>query len=303
MYLQFFGMSQMPFKARADGEPIFLAGTHAEALATLVYGLLSAKPLIMLTGDVGLGKSTLLRAALSKVKSPQLEILNLPHPLLQPQDLLRLLGQTLEMPGALQLRLPDVGEFHRALLAAAGGVNRLALIIDEAQLLPPLTLEFVRLLSNLDAAAQGLFNIVLVGQPELWVRLQRPEWRHLRQRIGLRAELKPLSRQASADYVRFCMRVSNTEADIVFEPRALRALVRRGAGAPRRLNSIADNALLYAFGEGVRPVSARHIRAATSMLDGEEERLGQRALQALRRLGAASAGPAPRLREREASGD
>lgn len=268
MYLQFFGMSRMPFGARTDGEPIFLAGTHAEALATLVYGLVSAKPLIMLTGDVGLGKTTLLRAALSKVRSSTLRIWNLPHPLIQPQDLLRLLGRTLDMPGADRLRLPDVGEFHRVLLVAAGTGKRFALIIDEAQLLPPLTLEFVRLLSNLDAVARGFFYIVLVGQPELWARLQRPEWRHLRQRIALRAELRPLSSEASADYVRFCMRISNTDAETVLKPSALRALVRRGAGAPRRLNYIADNALLYAFGEGVRPVDARHIRAAAKTLDG-----------------------------------
>jgi type II secretory pathway predicted ATPase ExeA len=268
MYLQFFGMSRMPFGPRTDGEPIFLAGTHAEALATLVYGLVSAKPLIMLTGDVGLGKTTLLRAALSKVRNPKLRIWNLPHPLIQPQDLLRLLARTLNMPGADRLRLPDVGEFHRVLLVAAGTGKRFALIIDEAQLLPPLTLEFVRLLSNLDAVARGFLYIVLVGQPELWARLQRPEWRHLRQRIALRAELKPLSNQASADYVKFCMQISNVEAGKVLKPSALRALVRRGAGAPRRLNYIADNALLYAFGEGVRPVDARHVRAAAKTLDG-----------------------------------
>jgi general secretion pathway protein A len=287
MYLQFFGMSRMPFVARADGEPLFLAGTHAEALATLVYGLVSAKPLIMLTGDVGLGKTTLLRAALSKVRSSQLRILSLPHPLMQPVDVLRLLGKTLDMPGAQLLRLPDVGEFHRALLATAGTGKRLALIIDEAQLLPPLTLEFVRLLSNLDAVSQGLFYIVLVGQPELWVRVQRPEWRHLRQRIALRAELRPLSYRASADYVRFCMRISNVEPELVLKRGALRALVRRGAGAPRRLNYIADNALLYAFGEGVRPVGARHVRAAAETLDGVDVRLRQRVVRPLRWLGSA----------------
>jgi general secretion pathway protein A len=281
MYLQHFGMSRMPFGGRPDGAPIFMSPPHAEALATLVYGMVSAKPLIMLTGDVGLGKSTVLGAAIAKVKNPKLRILTLDHPLLQPRDLLRMLGQTLGMSKATQLSLPDVRELHNEMLVAARDGMRLALIIDEAQLLPSVTLEFVRLLSNLEATARGTFCIVIVGQPELWAQLQRPQWRHLKQRIALRAELKPLSRAASADYLRFCLRIADTDVNYVFTSGALRTLVRRGAGVPRRLNFIADNALLYAFGEGQRPVRARHIRAAANMLDGSDGHLYRRAVRRL----------------------
>jgi general secretion pathway protein A len=282
MYLQFFGMSRMPFGARTEGEPLFLAGSHNEALATLVYGLMAGKPLIVLTGDVGLGKSTLLRAALAKVTGQELRVVSLPHPLLLPQDLLRLLGEALGMPNAQSLRLADVGQFHRAMLGALGDRARLALVIDEAQVLPKVTLEFVRLLSNLEAGLRGLFQVVLVGQPELWDRLQQRAFRQLRQRIAIRAELNPLPRRDAADYIEFCMRAAQVPTTQVFEPGALRALVRLGQGAPRRLNYIADNALLRAFADNVRPAAARHIREGAKSLDGEGVPAWQRFARLLR---------------------
>jgi general secretion pathway protein A len=273
MYEQFFGFKQPPFGVTTENYKLFFADTHREALARLVYGMLARKPLIILTGDVGLGKTTILRAALSRVTTHQaVRLVSLPHPLLRPADVLRLIGRALDMKNAPQLRVSDLDMVHQSMLEIVNKGERVVLVIDEAQSLPAETLEFVRLMSNLDAGIAGLFQIVLVGQPELWLTLQKFEFRHLRQRIAIRAEMRRLTSGESREYLRHRLQQAGTALEETFTPAAVKKLLSLGHGAPRRLNCIADNALLLAFGDGSKPVDARFVQLAAATQDKPNER-------------------------------
>lgn len=268
MYERFFGLRQPPFATSPELQQLFFAETHREALARLVYGILARKPLIILTGDVGLGKSTMLRAALARATSHQaLRVVSLPHPLLRPGDVLRIIARELDMPNAQQLRVSDLDAVHEAMKKLVADGQRLALVIDEAQSLPAETLEFVRLMSNLETGLSGNFQIVLVGQPELWEMLQGSEFRHLRQRIAIRAELQPLSKVEAGEYLRHRLKQAGAGIEQIFTKPAVAALIREGHGAPRRLNCIADNALLLAFGDQKKPVDLKHVEIAAETQD------------------------------------
>lgn len=281
MYANFFDFDQMPFGALPEGESIYLAVTHREALATLVYGVLAGKPVILLTGDIGLGKSTVLAAALKQVRAERvLRIVKLPHPMLGPEEILRLLGQALDIQYWENMQLLDVALLRRVLVDSSARGEGTVLVIDEAQGLSQQALEFVRLLSNL-ADASCDFQIILAGQPELWETLQQPAFRHLRQRIAIRAELEPLSRKDSHDYLQYRLQRAGATVQGVFSRAGLRALLRHGRGVPRRLNIIADNALIYAFGEGARKVAARYVNAASATLSVPRRPLIQRTLRQL----------------------
>jgi general secretion pathway protein A len=281
MYANFFNFGQMPFAALPEGESIYMAATHREALATLVYGVLAGKPVILLTGDIGLGKSTVLAAAIQQVKAERvLRVVKLPHPMLGPEEILRLLGQALDIQYWENMQLIHVALLRRVLTDSSARGEATVLVIDEAQGLSPQALEFVRLLSNL-ADASCNFQIVLAGQPELWQTLQQQEFRHLRQRIAIRAELEPLSRKDARDYLQYRLQRAGSTVQSVFTRGALKALLRHGRGVPRRINIIADNALIYAFGEGARKVAARNVNAASATLSVPKRPLFQRTFRRL----------------------
>jgi len=275
MYLSFYGLNHPPFGVLPPSQPIYLAEAHREALATVIYGILARKPIFLLTGDVGLGKSTILRAALERVAQEALRVVEIPHPVLTPVDVLRLLGAALGIAGATRLELADIETVHRAMRDIADAGGRVLLVIDEAQALPPETLEFIRLMSNLEAGARGHFQILLVGQPELLRTLNRHRFRALRQRIAIRSELKSLSSAEAEDYIRFRVELAGGTVEPLFTAGALRNLARRGRGIPRRINAIADNALLLSFGNGVRQLDSNAVRRGAAALDGSAGRLRQ----------------------------
>jgi type II secretory pathway predicted ATPase ExeA len=280
MYADFFEFAAMPFDALPDGEDIYLAATHREALSTLVYGVLASKPLVLLTGDVGLGKSTVLATALEQVRTKRkLRIVSMPHPMLRPEEIMRLLGRGLDMKRAEVLKLRHFALLHQALRLTSARGEGTVLVVDEAQGLSHPTLEFLRLLSNIAMKSNCHFQIILVGQQELWATLQLESFRHLRQRVAIRAELKALPRKDARAYLQYRLQRVGSRLEKVFSRGALRTLLRLGRGEPRRLNWIADNALMYAFGDGVRSVSSAHVRAAAGALDGTQESIFQRAFR------------------------
>jgi general secretion pathway protein A len=280
MYTNFFEFAAMPFDALPEGEDIYLAPTHREALATLVYGVLASKPIVLLTGDVGLGKSTVLATAMQQARSQRpLRVAMLPHPMMRPDEIMRLLGRALDMKRAETLKLRHFALLQHALKLTSDRGQGTVLVVDEAQGLSRTTLEFLRLLSNIAVKANCDFQILLVGQQELWEILKEESFRHLRQRVSIRAELKPLSRKDARAYLQYRLQRVGSTAENVFARGALRTLLRHGHGVPRRLNAIADNALMYAFGDESRTVASAHVRAAVDALDGKDTSVFRRAFR------------------------
>ena len=272
MYAAFFGLAEPPFTITPDPRYLFASSRHAEALAHLVYGVSEAGGFIQLTGEVGTGKTTLVRSLLAREPSGVDIALVLNPRVTVPEFLLTLCEElSIPMPGAASgsvKALVDALSAH--LLAAHAAGRRVAVIIDEAHLLERDVLEQVRLLTNLETSTRKLLQVILIGQPELRELLAREDLRQVAQRITGRHHLEPLSREETAAYVRHRLRVAGATREI-FTPAALRELHRRSGGLPRLVNVIADRALLGAFAGDRHEVSSGLLRAAAAEVAGEAD--------------------------------
>ena len=272
MYAAFFGLAEPPFTITPDPRYLFASSRHAEALAHLVYGVSEAGGFIQLTGEVGTGKTTLVRSLLAREPSGVDIALVLNPRVTVPEFLLTLCEElSTPMPGSASgsvKALVDALSAH--LLAAHAAGRRVAVIIDEAHLLERDVLEQVRLLTNLETSTRKLLQVILIGQPELRELLAREDLRQVAQRITGRHHLEPLSREETAAYVRHRLRVAGATREI-FTPAALRELHRRSGGLPRLVNVIADRALLGAFAGDRHVVSSGLLRAAAAEVAGEAE--------------------------------
>jgi general secretion pathway protein A len=269
MYLSFYGLTEKPFSITPDPRYLYLGGRHAEALAHLVYGITEAGGFVQLTGEVGTGKTTVVRSLLAK-QPDNTEIALILNPRMNASEFIATLCSE------LGIFLPDkaVGSekelidiLNRYLLKAHAQGKRVVLIVDEAQNLNPELLEQVRLLTNLETETQKLLQIILIGQPELRDMLARNDLRQLAQRITGRYHLDPLSREESAAYVRHRLRIAGATVEI-FTNGALAELYRVSGGIPRLLNIIGDRALLGGYSADRHVVTAALIRRAASEVSG-----------------------------------
>jgi general secretion pathway protein A len=265
MYLSFYGLAEKPFAITPDPRYLFLGGRHAEALAHLVYGITEAGGFIQLTGEVGTGKTTIIRSLLAK-QPDNAEIALILNPGMQPDEFM------LTICEELGILVPDdaigsvkelVDILNRYLLRAHAAGKRVVLVVDEAQNLPPELLEQVRMLTNLETETQKLLQIILIGQPELRDVLARNDLRQLAQRITGRYHLEPLTRAESSAYVKHRLRIAGAKMDI-FTNGALRELYRASGGVPRLLNIIGDRALLGGYSEDRHEISSATVRKAAS---------------------------------------
>ncbi len=268
MYTAFYGLREKPFALSPDPRFLFLAQSHREALAHLLYGVEQGEGFIAITGEVGTGKTTLCRTLLQRLGAES-EVAFVFNPKLSALDLLRTINSEFGLPcqSDSQRELNDA--LNRFLLQKKRDGKRVLLIIDEAQNLEQETLEQVRLLSNLETESSKLIQIVLIGQPELDVMLESPQLRQLKQRIGVRWRLRPLSPSETRDYVRHRMRVAAQGARDLFSAPALRELHRLSGGVPRVVNVLADRALLAGYAAGAREVAPSLVRQAASEVRGE----------------------------------
>jgi general secretion pathway protein A len=269
MYTSFFGLSEKPFAITPDPRYLFMSERHAEALAHLLYGITEAGGFIQLTGEVGTGKTTVVRTLLERMPG-HADVAVILNPQLSPlQFVLTIceeLGIFLREDDTTSLKdLIDV--LNRRLLDAHAKGRRIVVIVDEAQNLTPETLEQVRLLTNLETPSQKLLQIILIGQPELREVLDRMELRQLAQRITGRYHLAPLTRPETASYVNHRLRVAGANGEI-FTSQALREVHRLSNGIPRIINVICDRALLGAFTQESHRVSPALVRAAASEVYG-----------------------------------
>ena len=269
MYTGFFGLHEKPFAITPDPRYLFLSERHAEALAHLLYGINEAGGFIQLTGEVGTGKTTVVRSLLGQIPKDAHVALIL-NPRVTPAEFLLTICEEL----GLTVRESDRGSvkelvdtLNRHLLEAHAGGQRVVVIVDEAQNLSPDVLEQVRLLTNLETPTQKLLQIILIGQPELRELLKRVELRQLAQRITGRYHLAPLSSAETAGYVRHRLGVAGSTADL-FAPAALSEVHRLSRGIPRVINVLCDRALLGAYTQNEHRVSAALVRQAAGEVYG-----------------------------------
>ena len=257
MYLAHFGFTEWPFANTPDPRFVYLSPRHEEALAHLLYGVRERGGFVQLTGEVGTGKTTTCRYLLSQLPEG-VDVALILNPMLTPEELLATVCEELgaAYPRGAPTRKTYVDALYQHLLAAHGRGRRTVLIIDEAQNLSGGALEQLRLLTNLETATEKLLQIILIGQPELTALLAQPELRQVAQRITARYHLLPFAEKDTRAYVWRRLQIAGQRITL-FEPGALHAVHRATRGVPRLINVICDRALLGAFAQGARTVSAR----------------------------------------------
>jgi general secretion pathway protein A len=269
MYLTFFGLNEKPFAITPDPRYLYLSERHAEALAHLLYGINEAGGFVQLTGEVGTGKTTIVRSLLAQTpKNAEIALILNPR-MTAPEFLLTICEELgIGVPDTAQQSLKDLVDIlSEYLLHAHAQGRRVVLVVDEAQNLSPDVLEQVRLLTNLETNTQKLLQIILIGQPELRELLSRNELRQLAQRITGRYHLNPLSHDETIAYVRHRLRVAGATSDI-FAHRALNEVFRLSGGVPRVINVICDRSLLGAYSLDRHRVTPGLVRHAASEVLG-----------------------------------
>lgn len=269
MYTSFFGLSEKPFAITPDPRYLFMSERHAEALAHLLYGITEAGGFIQLTGEVGTGKTTVVRSLLERMPG-HADVAVILNPQLTPLQfaltICEELGIFVRDEDTTSIKdLVDI--LNKRLLEAHAKGRRVVVIVDEAQNLSPETLEQVRLLTNLETASHKLLQIILIGQPELREVLGRMELRQLAQRVTGRYHLDPLSKVETASYVLHRLKVAGANGEI-FTAAALREVHRLSTGIPRIINVISDRALLGAFTQETHRVGPALVRNAAGEVYG-----------------------------------
>ena len=245
---------------------MYFSPRHREAFDHLVYGIHQRKGFIELTGEVGCGKTTLLRAVLSQLPY-DIETALVLNPRLNEDQLLRAILDDFGLTVKGSDRLAYVEQLNDFLLAKAEHGHNVVIIIDEAQDLEPQVMEQVRLLSNLETDEHKLMQIVLAGQPELRARLNQHDLRQLRQRILIRCHVEPLNDLETGEYIAHRLRVAGGGPDIQFSPDAVQGVYRYSSGTPRLINAVGDLAMLGGYAAQTRTIGSVEVDKALQQLE------------------------------------
>jgi len=257
MYEKFYGFNQNPFRMTPDPAFYYATVRHNEALANLTYGVLMQKGFIVLTGEVGTGKTLLVRCLLDTLNRSRVAHAYIFNPLLSVDDLLHVILTDFGIREVKQTRAEMLQQFNEYLIDVyrRGGVT--ALVIDEAHLLAPVLLEEIRLMTNIETSQHKLLQIVLVGQPELDLNLDSPELRQVKQRIALRYSLEPLADMEVRGYINRRLEVAGATGRLlqIFPPPTLARILHYAHGIPRLVNTICDSALLNGYGRQAKAIT------------------------------------------------
>ena len=275
MYEEYYGFTEKPFSLTPDPKYLFKSESHANAFELLQYAVRRREGFVVVTGDIGTGKTTLCRALLEQIDRNTFTALVL-NPFLSEEDLLKLILQdfgVISREDVKRGRLTHVSKqelietIYDFLLSLLPLRASAVLIIDEAQNLPMPVLEQIRILSNLETDKEKLLQIILVGQLNLQPLLKAPQMRQLDQRVSIRYQLRPLSRDEVAAYVSHRVNVAGASASVTFQPRALDMVHRRTKGIPRLVNLVCDRALLAAYSGRTNRVSPDIVFQAAESLE------------------------------------
>ncbi len=270
MYCKFYGLIRPPFEMTPDPAFLYLGETHREGLAILVYGVRSRKGFVMLTGEVGTGKTTLLHALLAQLDAST-DSAYIFNSRLEPLDFFKLLFDDLGIQETCTSKAEYLLALNHFLIDRLKNDRTVLLIVDEAQNLSREMLEEIRLLSNLETPNSKLLQIVLAGQPELGEMLDRDDLRQLRQRIVLRHELKPFDAAELEYYVEERLRLAGYTGKGIFKRSALRELFAVTGGVPRLVNVVCDGAFLTGYGRDQSTLGAEIIREVANDLHLDQD--------------------------------
>lgn len=260
MYLAYFGLNEYPFGITPDTQFAYGAAAHEEALNTLLLAIRTGEGFVKITGEVGAGKTLLCRRLLSILGEDRV-VAYIPNPQLEPRAMLAEVAEELGAATGSDAAMLVKSIGHRVLEIAAAGKTTV-LCIDEAQAMPSLTLQSLRLLSNLETEKRKLIQIVLFGQPELDDVLAEKSARQVLQRIAFHYRVPGLERHELGGYLQHRLRIAGYCGPALFSASARWALHRHSNGMPRLVNILAHKALLAAFGEGADRVAYSHVRRA-----------------------------------------
>ncbi len=261
MYKEFYGLRESPFSMTPDPQFLFLSEAHRVGLEVLQHGIRERKGFIVITGEVGAGKTTLCRALLDALDSQTRTALLL-NPTLSDAQVLRAVCDEFRLQPARATRKDLYDTINAFLLRELAANHNVALIIDEAQDLKPAVLEQIRLLSNLETAKEKLLQIVLVGQPELAAILDRPNLRQLKQRVALRYHVAPLSYKEIGEYIEHRLRVAGGDGRIEWTTAAQVLIFKYSLGVPRLINVVCDRALVAGYLAETRVIDAPLVERA-----------------------------------------
>ena len=274
MYESFYGLKESPFNVTPDPQFIYLGEKHREALAQLLYGVNEKKGFILITGEIGTGKTTLIRYLLGKLSgSNNTRAAFLFNPKLSVHDFFQYILKDWGIAVQGNSKGDCLHTLNQELLRAYKNGENFILIVDEAQGLNPALLEEIRLLSNLETSKAKLLQIVLIGQPELNKVLRQPNFRQLRQRINLRYHLRPLSKKETGEYIKKRLTVAGAK-DPIFTKKAIEEVYRISGGIPRLINILCDNTLVNGYALDQKVIDHKIVREVAKDLELEKKLLG-----------------------------
>jgi general secretion pathway protein A len=256
MYTRYFGFSEKPFTLTPNPRFIFLSRHHKEAFAHLLYGINNHYGFIALTGEIGTGKTTVLRTLLGQLQDDTYRTALIFSPCLTSIELLRSINSEFGLEAASGYANELLAELNRFLLMETAAGRTVVLVIDESQNLQPEVLEQIRLISNLETENDKLIQIILAGQPELEALLGRPDLRQLNQRIAVRYTLRSMSMEETRCYIRQRMEIAGETGGVSFTKTAMALIYLFTRGVPRMINILCDRALLIAYGDERRRISS-----------------------------------------------
>lgn len=262
LYCDFYGFREKPFTITPNPRYVFLSKQHQEAFAHLIYGIENHAGFIELVGEVGTGKTTVLRTLLEQLNDDRHHLALIFNPCLSAIELLRSINREFSIAWEGMENEQLLAALYEFLLAENGAGRTVALIIDEAQNLQPHVLEQIRLISNLETNTDKLIQIVLAGQPELLNLLARPELRQLAQRITVRYQLQPLDEDDLRGYISHRLLVASGYSTVEFTQGALKQIFKYSGGVPRVINVLCDRALLIGFTKEIREIGVDHVKQA-----------------------------------------
>uniref|UniRef100_UPI000B80218E ExeA family protein n=1 Tax=Candidatus Entotheonella palauensis TaxID=93172 RepID=UPI000B80218E len=268
MYLEFYGLRKAPFQITPDPDFLFLSPSHKVALGAIIYGIEERQGFVVITGEVGLGKTTILRSYLERVDPHQLRTICIFNANVSFEGLLKTLYAEFDLEYHTDDLFENVKQLHSILIQEYEQGRNVALIIDEAQNMPIETLSHLLMLSNLETSTEKLLQIVLIGQPEFENTLNRQELRQLKQRLVIHEKIDALTSQESLAYIHHRLDKVKTHTEPIFHHKAEALLIKASKGTPRVLNTLCTNALIAGVGYQEKPVSTRTIKQVTDNLLG-----------------------------------
>jgi general secretion pathway protein A len=271
MYANFYNLKKEPFHITPDPEFLFLSPSHKEALGSIIYGVGHKKGFVLITGEVGVGKTTIVRSYLEDVDRSKLKIIYIFNSNVSFQGLLKTIYRELGITALADDVFELVNQLHYVLIEEYKKGITVVLIIDEAQNMPIETLENIRMLSNLETSTDKLIQIVFSGQPEFEQKLERKELRQLKQRIAVKATIRPLTAEESRAYILHRLQKASAESSTLFTDGAVRKIVKEAHGIPRLINILCENSFITALGYRKGRITSGIVQEVISDFSGKKK--------------------------------